>query len=95
MFATHEKSQFLLLRANRVAWISSDYFESLLLPQLLRGENDSKQSDEFQATNRVDISEKEWKLFKPSAPNSGRLQEVPIVRLRLKMKFWKFWRFEY
>ena len=33
-----------------VAWISSDYFESLLLPQLLRGENDSKQSDEFQAT---------------------------------------------
>ena len=33
-----------------VAWISSDYLESLLLPQLLRGENDSKQSDEFQAT---------------------------------------------
>ena len=33
-----------------VAWISSDYFESLLLPQLLRGEKDSKQSDEFQAT---------------------------------------------
>ena len=32
-----------------VAWISSDYFESSLLPQLLRGENDSKQSDEFQA----------------------------------------------
>ena len=32
-----------------LAWISSDYFESLLLPQLLRGENDSKQSDEFQA----------------------------------------------
>ena len=32
-----------------VAWISSDYFESLLLPQLLRGENDSKQPDEFQA----------------------------------------------
>ena len=32
-----------------VAWISSDYFESLLLPQLLRGENDSKQSDEIQA----------------------------------------------
>ena len=31
-----------------VAWISSDHFESLLLPQL-RGENDSKQSDEFQA----------------------------------------------
>ena len=29
---------------------SSDYFKSLLLPQLLRGENDSKQSDEFQAT---------------------------------------------
>ena len=27
-----------------IAWISSDYFESLL-----RGENDSKQSDEFQA----------------------------------------------
>ena len=32
-----------------LAWISSDYFESLVLPQL-RGENDSKQSDEFQAT---------------------------------------------
>ena len=33
-----------------VARISSDYFESLLLPQLLRGENDSKQSDEGQDT---------------------------------------------
>jgi len=33
-----------------LAWISSDYFESLLLPQLLRGENDSKQSDEIQAS---------------------------------------------
>ena len=33
-----------------VAWISSDYFKSLLLPQSLRGENDSKQSEEFQAT---------------------------------------------
>ena len=33
-----------------LAWISSDYFESLLLPQLLRGENDSKQSDEFQVS---------------------------------------------
>ena len=32
-----------------LAWISSDYFESLLLPPL-RGENDSKQLDEFQAT---------------------------------------------
>ena len=32
-----------------VAWISSDYFKLLLLPQLLRGENDLKQSDEFQA----------------------------------------------
>ena len=32
-----------------LAWISPDYFESLLLLQLLRGENDSKQSDEFQA----------------------------------------------
>ena len=32
-----------------LAWISSDYFESLSLPQLLRGENDSKQSDEVQA----------------------------------------------
>ena len=37
----------------RLAWISSDYFESLLLPQLLRGENDSKQSDEFQARGRL------------------------------------------
>ena len=32
-----------------VAWISPDYFESLLFPQLLRGENDSKQSDELHA----------------------------------------------
>ena len=32
---------------------SSDYFKSLLLPQLLRGENDSKQSDEFQAKRNV------------------------------------------
>jgi len=33
--------------------------------------------------NRVDMREKEWKIFKPSAPNSGRgsLLEVPIVRL--------------
>ena len=30
-----------------LAWISSDYFESLLLPQ---SENNSTQSDEFQAT---------------------------------------------
>ena len=33
-------------QAYLIAWISSDYFESLLLP----GENDSKQSDEFQAS---------------------------------------------
>ena len=32
-----------------LAWISSDYFESLSLSNLLRGENDSKQSDEIQA----------------------------------------------
>ena len=36
----------------KLVWISSDYFESLLLPQLLRGENDSKQSDEIQANAR-------------------------------------------
>ena len=30
--------------------------ESLLLPQLLRGENDSKQSDEFQAISETEIS---------------------------------------
>ena len=36
----------------RVAWISSDYFESSLLPQL-REENDSKHSDEIQASVRV------------------------------------------
>ena len=40
-----------------LAWISSDYFESLLLPQ--RGENDSKQSDEFQA---IEFQEKSFKL---------------------------------
>ena len=34
-----------------VAWISSDYFESLLLLQLLRGENDSRQSAEIQAND--------------------------------------------
>ena len=30
--------------------------ESLLLPQLLGGENDSKQSDEFQAISETEIS---------------------------------------
>ena len=39
-----------------LAWIPSDYFESLSLPQLLRGENDSKQSDEFQAILGFDIA---------------------------------------
>ena len=39
---------------NTMAWISSDYFESLLFPQFLRGENDSKQSDEIQAKNTTD-----------------------------------------
>ena len=29
--------------------VDSYYFESLLFPQLFRGENDSKESDEFQA----------------------------------------------
>ena len=33
-------------QAYLIAWISSDYFESLLLP----GENDTKQTDEFQAS---------------------------------------------
>ena len=41
-----------------VAWILADYFESLLLPQLLRGENDSKQSDEFQA-----MPNEQWENF--------------------------------
>ena len=44
-------------RSDHIAWISSDYFESLLLPQLLRGENDSKQSDEFQASDHSDGSD--------------------------------------
>ena len=42
------------MRLQYVAWIASDYFE------LLRGENDSKQSDEFQAIQYVE------KLQKPS-----------------------------
>ena len=42
-----------------IAWISSDYFESLLLPQLLRGENNSKQSDEFQAIS----DSPEWQVL--------------------------------
>ena len=42
-----------------IAWISSDYFESLLLPQLLRGENDSKESDEFQANLPIESC---WKV---------------------------------
>ena len=33
---------FLLTLMVNLAWISSDQFESLLLPQLLRGENNSK-----------------------------------------------------
>ena len=47
-----------------VAWISFDYFESLLLPQLLRGENDSKQSDEFQATKPADVTHlsRRWEI---------------------------------
>ena len=40
----------------KLAWISSDYFESLLLPQLLRGEHDSKQSDEFQARKKPEYT---------------------------------------
>ena len=43
---------FSFIPAAAIAWISSDYFESLLL---LRGENDSKQSDEFQATAASEI----------------------------------------
>ena len=39
--------QYLKEETNyRLAWISTDYFESLLLP---RGENDSKQSDDIKA----------------------------------------------
>ena len=47
------KNPSLMRSRTNIAWISSDYFESLLLPQLLRGENDSKQSDEFQATTNT------------------------------------------
>ena len=44
---------FYIQGGKKVAWMSSDFFESLLLPQLLRGENDSKQSDEFQASKKA------------------------------------------
>ena len=51
---------------NIVAWISSDYFESLLLPRSVTGENDSKQADEFQARNigpKKKEKKKEKRLF--------------------------------
>ena len=49
---------------SNLAWISSDYFESLLLPQLLRGENDSKQSDDFRLTRIQFPSSRNWpKMF--------------------------------
>ena len=54
-----------------IAWISSDYFQSLLLLQLLRGENDSKQSDEFQA------SMAEWRSTKNNTRHtSGNSMET-------------------
>ena len=43
-FLTPKTDHFKLWLHESIAWISSDYFESLL-----RGENGSKQSDEFQA----------------------------------------------
>ena len=42
------------MRLQYVAWIASDYFE------LLRGENDSKQSDEFQAIQYVEKLQKPY-----------------------------------
>ena len=65
-----------------LAWISSDYFESLILPQLLRGENDSKQSDDIQANDWLYINrfyeKKKWNLgriffFIQSLTNSHRV----------------------
>ena len=47
VFCTHFLS-FIKNFIPPVTWISPDYFESLLLPQLLRAENDAKQSDEIQ-----------------------------------------------
>ena len=44
----------------KLAWISSDYLESLLLPQQRRcwqGENDSKQSDEIQAILKLALTQ--------------------------------------
>ena len=58
------------------ARISSDYFVSLLLPQL-RGENDSKESDEFQATNTshyIAIFARSWSRADPNfAPLRWRI----------------------
>ena len=46
---------FPICFTGQLAWISSDYFKSLLLPKLLRGENDLEQSDEFQATGQYHL----------------------------------------
>ena len=63
---------FLIQVTFHLAWISSDYFESSLLPQLLRGENDSKQSDEFQATFHYVIVYKNCAdLYKSGSKISG------------------------
>ena len=67
-----------------VAWISSDYFESLLLPQLLRGENDSKQSDEFQAKTMVVVTRNlvdlgEGKKYKYNAQNTSRVAKDKLT----------------
>ena len=63
IFITY-KDYFTLLQ-----WISSDYFESLLLPQLLRGENDSKQSDEIQANDWLYIN----RFYEKQKWNLGRI----------------------
>ena len=57
------------------ARISSDYFESLLLPQLLRGEKGSKQSDEFQARRTKGYDD--LKSFGDGATRKKRSNTVP------------------
>ena len=66
----------LVLSFAPIAWNSSDYFESLLLPQLLRRENDSKQSDEFQAIAPRGFSLERTFWFSPLLKN----QQLQIRR---------------
>ena len=80
-------SRFIQFR-NNVAWISSDYFESLLQPQLLRGENKSKQSEEIQARDNGHWIQNIF-VFKKSFSKGG-VFSVAFVRYHVTDHFWLY-----